>query len=190
MTGRIEDESKFHRPRSLGFPTFAAGAANARRRVMSTEEELSEALADAARFGEFDECRSYLDQGALADAYDGLLYAAANGHEEIVNLLLEYGADVNKTNDQGSTAMHWACLNGQATIVQLLMDKGANASICNQAGRTPLDAAMHNDKEECVKVIMETEGEQDIELEEMDEEGAEDVTTEDEEEEERMDGYD
>ena len=68
MTGRIEDESKFHRPRSLVFPTFAAGDAKARRRVMSTEEELSEALADAARFGEFDECRSYLDQGALADA--------------------------------------------------------------------------------------------------------------------------
>ena len=86
--------------------------------------------------------------------------------------------------------MHWACLNGQATIVQLLMDKGANASICNQAGRTPLDEAVHNDKEECVKVIMETEGEQDIELEEMDEEGAEDVTTEDEDEEERMDGDD
>ena len=75
---------------------------------MSTAEELSEALADAARYGEVDECRSYLDQGALADAYDGLLYAAANGHEEIVRLFLEYGADVNKTNEQGSTAMHWA----------------------------------------------------------------------------------
>jgi len=148
---------------------------------MSTAEELSEALADAARYGEVDECRSYLDQGALADAYDGLLYAAANGHEEIVRLFLEYGADVNKTNEQGSTAMHWACLNGHANIVQLLLDKGGSASTCNAAGRTPLDEAMHNDKEECIKVIMETEGEEDIELEEIDEEAAEDVSTDEEE---------
>lgn len=153
---------------------------------MSTEEQLSEALADAARYGEFDEARAYLDQGALADAYDGLLYAAANGHEDIVNLFLEYGADVNKTNDQGSTALHWACLNGHASIVQLLLDKGGNASICNSAGRTPLDEAMHNEREECVKILMEAEGEQDVELEEIDEEAAEDVSTDDEEE-QRMD---
>ncbi|MDA9627145.1 ankyrin repeat domain-containing protein [bacterium] len=157
----------------------------ARAFPMSTAEELSEALADAARYGEFDECRAYLDQGALADAYDGLLFAAANGHVEIVSLFLEYGADVNKTNDQGSTAMHWACLNGHANIVQLLLDKGGSASVCNQAGRTPLDEAMHNEREECVKVIMEAEGEQDIELEEIDEEAAEDVSTD--EEEQRMD---
>jgi len=81
--------------------------------------------------------------------------------------------------------MHWACLNGHANIVQLLLDKGGSASVCNQAGRTPLDEAMHNEREECVKVIMEAEGEQDIELEEIDEEAAEDVSTD--EEEQRMD---
>lgn len=149
--------------------------------AMSSEEQLSEALADAARYGEYDEARAYLDQGALADAYDGLLYAAANGHEEIVNLLLEYGADVNKTNEQGSTALHWACLNGHPGIVQLLLDKGATPKICNEAGRTALDEAMHNARDECVKILMEAEGEEDVELEEIDEEDAEDVTTDEEE---------
>ena len=72
-------------------------------------------------------------------------------------------------------------MNRHANTVKLLLDKGGSASTCNAAGRTPLDEAVHNDKEECIKVIMETEGEEDIELEEIDEEAAEDVSTDEEE---------
>ena len=155
------------------------------RAVMEDDHELNDALVDAARYGETDEVRDALTRGARADAGDGLLYAAANGHEEIVQVLLEFGADVNKANAQGSTALHWACLNGHVSIVQLLIDKGGNASACNQAGRTPLDEAMHNNREECVKVIMESDGgeqDEDFEFEEADDDEAENVDSEGEEE--------
>ena len=154
-------------------------------RVMEDDQELNEALVDAARYGEMDEVRDFLTRGARADAGDGLLYAAANGHEEIVQVLLEFGADVNKANVQGSTALHWACLNGHVSIVQLLIDKGGNASACNQAGRTPLDEAMHNNREECVKVIMESDAggeDEEFEFEEVDGDDAGDVDSDEEEE--------
>ena len=154
-------------------------------RVMEDDQELNEALVDAARYGEMNEVHDFLTRGARADAGDGLLYAAANGHEEIVQVLLEFGADVNKANVQGSTALHWACLNGHVSIVQLLIDKGGNASACNQAGRTPLDEAMHNNREECVKVIMESDAggeDEEFEFEEVDGDDAGDVDSDEEEE--------
>lgn len=158
-----------------------------RSRAMNEEDELIQDMTDAARYGEIDDVREYLTtRGAPADGGDGLLYAAANGHEDVVHLLLEYGADVNKANAQGSTALHWACLNGHASIVQLLIDKGGNVSACNQAGRTPLDEAMHNNRDECVKVIMESDAggeDEDFEFEEGDDEDAEDDVSSEEEEE-------
>ena len=61
--------------------------------------------------------QSYLSQGVSVDAVDvegrtALFFAAANGHLEVLELLLKKDADPNITNEQGNTALHWACVNG------------------------------------------------------------------------------
>lgn len=71
-----------------------------------------------------------IDQGAWVD--DGrqtgepLRAAAANGRREAVELLLARGAEVNKSDGDGWTALHAACLGRHPEIVRLLLDKGAD----------------------------------------------------------------
>ncbi|RYP60125.1 hypothetical protein DL771_010613 [Monosporascus sp. 5C6A] len=55
-----------------------------------------------------------------------LSWAAENGHMEIVQLLLDKGAELDsKDETYGRTPFSWAAANGHMEIVQLLLDKGA-----------------------------------------------------------------
>ena len=68
--------------------------------------------------------------------------AAGNGHLETVKYLLglvaEYGPEslsefVNRQNETGNTALHWASLNGHIDVVKCLCDEfGADPFIKNQ----------------------------------------------------------
>jgi len=69
------------------------------------------------------------DRSLVAAA--ALFFAAANGHLEIVKMLLEKDADPTLANAGGNTALHWACLNGHAEVVRALMDMGAKATELN-----------------------------------------------------------
>lgn len=71
--------------------------------------------------------------------------AAANGHLDIVRLLLSAGASTDVRNTDGSTPLHWAALNGQLAVVRALLDAGASAAALNDAGRTPVDEALSRD---------------------------------------------
>ena len=43
--------------------------------------------------------------------------ASQNGHKEIVNALIEAGANVNKADNDGMTPLDMACCNGHKEIV-------------------------------------------------------------------------
>jgi hypothetical protein len=51
--------------------------------------------------------------------------AAANGHEAVVKLLLEKGAELEAKGDSGRTPLSWATENGHEAVVKLLLEKGA-----------------------------------------------------------------
>ncbi len=70
-----------------------------------------------------------------------LHWAAAQGHAEIVKLLLDYGANINLRNREGNTPLHLAARNGNLSTVKLLLARGANATIVNRDGQTPLALA-------------------------------------------------
>merc|ERR1712193_21064 len=53
--------------------------------------------------------------------------ASANGHSEIVKMLLSAGATVDVKNESENHAMHWACLNGHKEVVSLLLDDEAES---------------------------------------------------------------
>lgn len=70
-----------------------------------------------------------------------LFAAVSHGHSEIVYLLLENKASVNRVDKYGSTPLGYAVLEGNLDMVKLLLDFGADANIMDKEGETPLDYA-------------------------------------------------
>jgi ankyrin repeat protein len=51
-------------------------------------------------------------------------WAVQEGHEAVVKLLLERGAELEK-NYYGRTPLSWAAIYGHEAVVKLLLEKGA-----------------------------------------------------------------
>ena len=49
-----------------------------------------------------------------------LSWAAENGHEAVVRLLLDKGADIESKNDSGQTPLSWAAENRHEAVVRQL----------------------------------------------------------------------
>jgi ankyrin repeat protein len=65
-----------------------------------------------------------------------LMFAAAFGSLEAMNLLISSGADVKAESEFGVTALHWC--TGDVRKVRLLLDQGAEVNKASRLGRTPL----------------------------------------------------
>lgn len=92
---------------------------------------LAHALFDAAREGNTELLRGYLNAGAPATltnaAGDSLLMLAAyHGHEDAVQLIIHHGADVNAANDRGQTPLAGAVFKGYTGVARALLDAGAD----------------------------------------------------------------
>jgi ankyrin repeat protein len=66
--------------------------------------------------------------------------AAREGHEEIVRLFVEAGANVDHADESGMTSLNWAAAEGQDGVVDILLDADANTSMMGQ-GSNPLHSA-------------------------------------------------
>ncbi|OUM56902.1 hypothetical protein PIROE2DRAFT_24817, partial [Piromyces sp. E2] len=51
--------------------------------------------------------------------------ASRNGHEKIVKVLVEHGADLNIVNNENSNPLHLASRNGYEKVVKVLVEHGA-----------------------------------------------------------------
>ena len=86
-----------------------------------------------------------------------LAWAACNGHEEVVTILLERD-DVNpdKSDDYGRTPFWGAVLNGHEGVVEILLGRNdVNPDAQDIDGRTPLCCAAQNGHEGFVKMLLE-----------------------------------
>ena len=105
--------------------------------------------------GLFPEVASFLDSGVTVDCSDDrgrtpLMVACWAGRLEVVELLLQRGADVNARNSSGTTAFMYAKStalgNGSSAIMQCLVDHGADISARDNYGKTALQYARENFK--------------------------------------------
>nr|WP_253308677.1 ankyrin repeat domain-containing protein [Rickettsia endosymbiont of Ceutorhynchus assimilis] len=88
-----------------------------------------------------------------------LHYAARNGHDDIVKLLLDHGANVNViTPDDGWTALHFAARNGYDGIVEVLLKHNADIiNIQTSCGSTALHLAAKNKHIAVIQVLLKKE---------------------------------
>ncbi|WP_341815515.1 ankyrin repeat domain-containing protein [Wolbachia endosymbiont (group B) of Idaea biselata] len=84
-----------------------------------------------------------------------LMIAAENGHTNIVEILLKKGADVNKKDSYGPTALHLAAKNGHTNIVEILVEKGADVNVRDHHANTVLYLATNNGHEGIVEILLE-----------------------------------
>ncbi|OKL62160.1 hypothetical protein UA08_02170 [Talaromyces atroroseus] len=89
--------------------------------------------------------------------FTDLMVASYFGHEAIVKILLERGAEVNsKDSEYGRTPLLWAIVNGYEAIIKLLLDKGAVIDLKDDAyGQTPLSWATKYGHETIVKLLLD-----------------------------------
>ena len=120
------------------------------------------ALWDSAKSGDVTAVRQAITAGADVNALDTrrsrngrrpLNWAAFYNHVEVIEVLLEYGADINATNLTGFTPVHHAAENNSSRSASILVEAGADADIPNRRGKKPLDTAREKGHEELVRLL-------------------------------------
>ena len=62
-----------------------------------------------------------------------LMWAAAEHHPDVVQALIEAGADLRAHTRKGFTALHFAAREGDLAVTRLLLDAGVNVNVRSQA---------------------------------------------------------
>jgi ankyrin repeat protein len=83
----------------------------------------------------------------------------ASNRIDVMKLLLDAGADINRRCENGSTALHFAAWRGPVEVVEFLLSRGARNWIADDRGKLPIDDAkgsnMSQNKENIVKLLSE-----------------------------------
>jgi ankyrin repeat protein len=91
-------------------------------------------LMTAARVGSLASVKSLLARGAVVDAKDerrgqtALMWAAAEGHADVVQTLIELGADPRLRLSSGFTPLLFAVREGRSAVVRVLLKAGADVN--------------------------------------------------------------
>jgi ankyrin repeat protein len=122
-------------------------------------EQMGGSLVDAADEGDAKMVRELLAAGADAnytkdgDGRTALHKAARWGYLEIVQALVDAGADVQKRRMDGCTALIMAASNGHLEVVKALVSANADVNQANNRGQTPINKATDSNKAPVVEFL-------------------------------------
>ena len=94
------------------------------------------------------------DRGSKGDCTP-LMEAASGGFIDIVQLLLQHGANINAQSSSGNTALHYACCSGYDGVVQVLIQHNADLEHQNENGHTPLMEAASGGHVKVASLLLE-----------------------------------
>jgi ankyrin repeat protein len=86
--------------------------------------------------------------------------ASREGHIEVVQLLLDRGADVNAQDDDLSTPLHFAARCGDLQVAEVLIKHDANPHLQNKNGRIPLQVAWKKSRDKLAQLLSQRAGEE------------------------------
>lgn len=74
---------------------------------------------------------------------------------QVVNFLMEHGADINSQGGTGETILHFACAHGRADLVATLIDKGAELNVLSHHGLSPLHLSLYYKHGDIAKLLID-----------------------------------
>ena len=134
--------------------------------LTNKRKEQIKTLFEACKEGDFEKVRNYIEEleyytilTELKDSSENTLLhvACQNGHLEIVQYLVQNGAEVNARNNQKDTPLALACPGRHTDIVKFLMQNGANIDTVNQEGDSPLAIACKHGSLSIVEHLVKNE---------------------------------
>jgi len=118
-------------------------------------------LARSASRGDVEGVKRYLAEGDSPDSRDirrrsAMELAIILKHPDVVDVLIEAGADVNRRGYRGRTPLNWASSRfGTPDLIRTLIAGGADPDGTDHIGQTPLLFAVADTKPEHVRTLLE-----------------------------------
>ena len=131
-----------------------------RRNQEENENENITPLITAVNNGDLDEVNVLLSSSTIDinsennQGNTALMYACKHGHTQIVNALIEAGANINLQNMFGETALIYACRYNHPDIVNILINNDVDIDIQSNDGYTALMHASIGDNERSVRLLI------------------------------------
>ena len=86
-----------------------------------------------------------------------LIYAAYNGHDTVIPLLLEADAQIDAQDNYGSSPLIWASIWGKEAAVRELLKGNPNLDLKDEDGMTALDWAREENHQSVVDLLVDHE---------------------------------
>ncbi|QJW46867.1 ankyrin repeat domain-containing protein [bacterium BFN5] len=93
-----------------------------------------------------------------SDGFTPLMAAASFGRLEMINYLIEHGADVNAKDKDGQTALMKAVAYNYPQAAKLLLQAGADSSVRDIRGNTAISLASEKKDPEVLKLLPQAAG--------------------------------
>ena len=83
-----------------------------------------------------------------------LSLATNRHHDQVVKVLIDAGADVNKGSGDKSRVLHWAAKHNRCAIIEVLLKKGASVNEVDGFGRTALSYAAEEGHNDAIRLLL------------------------------------